>query len=83
MTEINLNQIARVKLTPRGISLYQDMMTALNRRLPETVEPLKIDPPLDADGYYQAELWRIMSEFGAAMSMASTPPFEMTIFLEP
>jgi hypothetical protein len=80
--KINLNQTARVKFTPRGIFLYQDMMMAWNRRLPPTAKPFEVDPPLDEDGYYRAELWRIMSEFGAAMSMDSTPPFDLTIFVE-
>ena len=41
-----------------------------------------IDPPVDEDGYYRCDFWRLMQDFGAAISMAVTPPFEMTVLVE-
>lgn len=79
--EINLNQSARVKLTPFGIQTYQRKMMAFNAILPVDLK-MDINPQLDDDGYYRAELWRIMQEFGSVLGPASRQPFDMTILVE-
>lgn len=79
--EINLNQMARVKLTPYGIEIYQKLMTAINTTLPDKLK-IDIHPRLDNDGYYRAELWRIMQEFGSVIGPGARQPFSATIFVE-
>jgi hypothetical protein len=79
--EININQMARVKLTSYGIEIYRRQMIAINKTLPDDLK-IGIHPRLDSDGYYRAELWRIMQEFGSAIGPASEQPFSTTIFIE-
>lgn len=79
--EINLNQIARVKLTPYGIKVYKATMTRFNETLPVDLK-MDVNPKLDADGYYRAELWRIMQEFGSAIGPGREQPLNITIFIE-
>ncbi len=78
MKKVNVNDFVRVKLTKRGIEIYEDYYKDI--LLCKGVG--NISPEIDKDGYTRLQLWELMNIFGKSMVMGCTVPFETTILIE-
>lgn len=70
-TEINLNDIVKVKLTPLGVEIYYHQYDDLNKKIKENggtqLEPRM--PQIDKDGYTEFTLWSFMELYGKHIGM--------------
>lgn len=64
--QLSFEQAIRVRLTQAGVQQFEDFFGALNDRdqIPRSRLP-KLPPP-DKDGWYEMELWMLISVFGGA-----------------
>lgn len=70
----NVNEVARVKLTPAGLAERERQTRELNdviRSRSPRAQLLPVGPYADADGYYIAPIWQLMAEFGPMMHMGA------------
>ena len=58
----NINEYARVRLSPKAVATYRANMEKFNASFPMYAQPL--NPPVDKDGYYRDQLWHLMSLIG-------------------
>lgn len=74
----NMNDRAKVRLTPAGVEHYRKEMAGLNASIRSCggKGDLKTEPNIDGDGFYHAQLWSLMQEFGAGIGMARPILFE-------
>ncbi len=72
----NINQKVRIKLTARGHQILEESFQNLCAKVPN-VEFFK--PKEDADGWSEWQMWEVMADFGAYISMGTLPPFETEI----
>jgi hypothetical protein len=73
---LNVNARVKVKLTPRGYQAYECHMAELGGGA------LSLIPRVDAEGWYEDELWSIANIFGAAMWHGCEVPFETQILVK-
>ena len=75
--QFNINDKVKVKLTQLG----RDILRANHRRVfrnnPELLD--YTEPPVDAGGWTEFQLWVLMSEFGQHMTWGGRLPFETTV----
>jgi hypothetical protein len=77
---MNANAFIKVKLTRRGIDILKQKharQTILSKGNP--LGPFKL--LMDDQGYYVAQLWEIMQDFGPHMVQGMNMPFETEIIL--
>jgi len=81
--KINCNSHVKVKLTDFGISVLQEQHEELDKHIKERGGKGLGDFVLniDSDGYYQTQLWILMSKFGHVMHMGFEIPFYLDIIL--
>lgn len=69
MKGINLNNIIKVKLTPRGVDIFYHQYDELNKKAysrgTKPIEPRM--PEIDKDGYTEFTLWKFMDIYGKYM----------------
>lgn len=75
--ELNINQMVKVKLTEEAIEMKQKQIDEFNKKFNQN---LKIK--IDADGYYEDQLWSIMNDFGSMLSLTSSPFVDFKILVE-
>lgn len=79
MVTINLNEIVKVKLTDRGKDIFYHQLDEVNelikRRGGKPLEPHM--PKVDADGYTDFQLWRLMQLYGPHIGMGLPLPFDL------
>lgn len=75
--ELNLNQIVKVKLTKEAVEMKQKQIDEFNKKFNEN---LKIK--IDADGYYEDQLWSIMHDFGSMLSLTTSPFLDCKILVD-
>lgn len=75
MTEFNINDHVRVKLTPRGHALHRQHFAELGCLQ-------YFAPEIDDEGWTRFQLWSLMSIFGQYMSCGGELVFETTIRME-
>ncbi len=74
----NVNDYAKVKLTPEGIKILKKQHEALRHLVGFTRE---FDLKIDAQGYYKTQMWDLMQTFGPHISLGKKVPFETNIIL--
>lgn len=84
LVDFNINEDVKVKLTKRGMDLHRKNHDDLNRMIADRGgDAGEYRPPkLDADGFYETQMWCLMREFGKHICMGMDSPFETTIKLE-
>lgn len=81
----NINEMVKVKLTPKGVGVLREKHRELNYFLEtrtcatEGLGPFKLK--LDSDGYYKTQLWSLMEDFGEYMGITRELVFETNIIL--
>lgn len=70
--KFNINYHIKVKLKPEGVKIYKEFW--------KEFAPNK-EPDLDAEGYYQTQLWALMEVFGQHIHFGFDQPFETEIIL--
>lgn len=83
--EINLNQVAKIKLTTLGIEVLKDkhyeFQMIMSQHNPNHVtKPFLLN--LDDEGWYRDQLWCIMRDFGNYVNIGTIQPFDATIIVE-
>ena len=79
--KIDLNDMVRVKLTEEGIRRYTARARRLNKIYPAArCRPLL--PTLDAEGYYRAQLWTIIQDYGDKIRLGNKLPIESEFIVE-
>jgi hypothetical protein len=83
-TPFNINQSARVKLTPIGEEVLNRHDERTNAHYRTIGVPYRQDwrRHLKEDGYYHDQLWSLMQVFGPAIGMGAHVPFETEIELD-
>lgn len=76
----NLNDMARVKPTRRGLAMIEDRRAALVAFAPSL--DWSAQWTLDKDGYLCLQLWEVANIFGSAMFNGADPPIETHFLLE-
>ena len=66
MTEVrfNINDYARVKLTPATLKLWKENAERMRATFPQMAHLWPDEPRTDKDGYYRAQLWSIINLIG-------------------
>lgn len=81
MLKININEKVRVRLTEYGKQCLAENYAKLSMA---SGAPLSMpNPKLDADGWTEWQLWRLMQEFGQHIAMGLPVPFEANEMLIP
>jgi hypothetical protein len=81
MEKYNINSYVRVKLTDVGKDIYIKKQEELNRSYRNLNLTFELEPDLDYEGYWKAQLWIVMSLFGSSMYAGCDPPFATDIIL--
>lgn len=72
MKKLNLNDIIKVKLTPRGVDIFYHQYDSLNEHIQKRggkpIEPHM--PRIDKDGFTEMQLWCFMELYGEHIGMA-------------
>ncbi len=81
MTEFNINDKVRVKLTDHGRKLLESDHEEFwkNMRIPMVYTP----PVEDSEGWSTWQLWNLMQQLGPYIHLSCQVPFETTIEFEP
>lgn len=80
--KINLNEKVKVKLTDLGIKILKQDHDKTNELLKQ--HGGKGNPfilRLDEEGYYETQLWHLMSVFGQHLGSGLDSPFDMDLVL--
>lgn len=81
---VNLNDKVKVKLTNYGVSILKEQHDDLNSFIKGTggkgLGDFQLS--LNEDGYYETQLWMLMSKFGHVMEMTNESPFELNVIIE-
>jgi hypothetical protein len=56
----NINEYARVKLSPEALLLWKQRAEQMRAAFPKMAHLWPDDPPLDANGHYREQLYQIM-----------------------
>jgi len=72
--EFNANENVKVKLTEFGEKILKDDYDRLRLSFPK-MKPYELR--LDKDGYYETQLWHLMSTFGQYMELGRPEPFHL------
>ena len=72
----NLNDHVKVKLTPKGYRILEDLHRETFQGRPEFKYK---KPNEDSDGWSKWQLWYLVRCFGKHIFMACEPPFETNI----
>lgn len=75
--ELDINKIVKVKLTEEALEKKQKQIDEFNKNFNEN---LKIK--IDENGYYEDQLWCIMSDFGSMLSLTTSPFLDNKILIE-
>lgn len=81
--KVNCNTQVKVKLTDLGVSILKEQHDELSEHVisrgGKGLGEFKLNT--DVHGYYQTQLWILMSTFGHVMHMGSKLPFYLDIIL--
>ena len=73
MKSINLNDIIKVKLTPKGVDIFYHQHDEINKWY-KAMKALPLEPhmpKIDAEGYTEFQLWHFMNIYGKHIEMGS------------
>lgn len=81
---ININDPVKVRLTSYGVGILREKHETLNAAIVNSGGRglLSFEVPLDAEGYYNTQLWCLMQAFGDHIRMGTDLPFEANIILK-
>lgn len=78
--KMNLNDTVKVKLTDEGIKILKERYQYFNRMLAKQSIPIEpFELKLDAEGYYHAQLWHLLEDFGDKVFLGCEVPFENNV----
>ena len=77
----NVNNYFRVKLTPEGEAILKQAHDEIQPLLPESARK-EFELRLTPDGWYRAQAWSIMQDFGPHIGIGMNSPFETEIEIE-
>lgn len=75
--EINLNQTVKVKLDKKAFDRKQKEIDEYNKKFNENMKL-----PIDDEGYYVAQLWCIMQDFGDMICGCYSPISDCKMIIE-
>lgn len=76
----NINDYVKVKLTNYGIEILKQQHDELKNKFGGDIG--EFDLKLDSEGYYETQLWSLMSDLGQYCIMGRELPFETNIILK-
>lgn len=80
---VNANTSIKVKLTEFGVFVLREQHDQLNNRVKahngKGIGEFELH--LDEDGYYETQLWMLMSKFGHVVSMGNEIPFHLDMII--
>ena len=75
--ELNLNQSVKVKLDKKALERKQKKIDEFNEKF-----NLNVKLPIDDEGYYKDQLWRIIKDFGDMICGSYSPIIDCKIVID-